>query len=204
MGPIRVGFIGLGIDVGIGKPGAWGASVSRRPSPNLALKATRHLETVSDKIFIDALAIIACITSLPNSGCSEFKHRVGPSFDQCSQARHVSQSLWQPKRYCQWSRCRSCSGFCKCWSALQVYNIHPKMICDMQQLIVLLNRLIKPALEAEKMVFVEWPLAANIAQVEELVELANSKKLKTMVGVQAQGDPLVAKIKQLVCVIRSG
>ena len=78
------------------------------------------------------------------------------------------------------------------------------MICDMQQLILLLNRLIKPALEAEKMVFVEWPLAANIAQVEELVELANSKKLKTMVGVQAQGDPLVAKIKQLVCVIRSG
>lgn len=48
------------------------------------------------------------------------------------------------------------------------------------------------------MAFVEWPLASNMAQNEELVKLAKSKNVKTIVGLQTRADPLVIKIKQLV------
>ena len=60
------------------------------------------------------------------------------------------------------------------------------------------QRLAKPALDAGKMVFVEWPLAATMTQNEELVTLAKSKNAKTIVGLQARADPLVLKLKQLV------
>jgi predicted dehydrogenase len=42
--------------------------------------------------------------------------------------------------------------------------------------------LIKPALEAGKMAYVEWPLGNNTAEAEELTELAKKKNLKTMVA----------------------
>ena len=61
-----------------------------------------------------------------------------------------------------------------------------------------LDRLAKPALEAGKKVFVEWPIAATKDQIEELVQLAKAKNVKTIVGLQAQASPLVVKIKQLV------
>lgn len=58
--------------------------------------------------------------------------------------------------------------------------------------------LTKPALLAGKDVFVEWPLAANIAEVEELTQLAKDKGVKTIVGLQARASPVVAKIRDLV------
>jgi predicted dehydrogenase len=42
--------------------------------------------------------------------------------------------------------------------------------------------LIRPALEAGKMVFSEWPLGADLAQAEELADLADRGGLLTAVG----------------------
>lgn len=58
--------------------------------------------------------------------------------------------------------------------------------------------LIKPALQAHKDIFVEWPLAANLAQAEELTALAQSQKVKTMVGLQARQDPSVRRAREMV------
>ncbi|KAI1360483.1 oxidoreductase [Xylaria arbuscula] len=58
--------------------------------------------------------------------------------------------------------------------------------------------LLKPALAKKKDVFVEWPLAAGLAQAEELARLASAAGVRTSVGVQARADPLVAKVKDIV------
>ncbi|VUC30150.1 unnamed protein product [Clonostachys rosea] len=58
--------------------------------------------------------------------------------------------------------------------------------------------LAEPALLAKKQVFVEWPLGASTTEAERLAELARTRNLKTIVGVQARADPLIVKAKQLV------
>ncbi|KAF1950016.1 NAD(P)-binding protein [Byssothecium circinans] len=58
--------------------------------------------------------------------------------------------------------------------------------------------LVKPALEAGKDVFVEWPLARNLPEVEELVALAKAKGVRTMVGLQARQSPPVVKAREIV------
>jgi predicted dehydrogenase len=58
--------------------------------------------------------------------------------------------------------------------------------------------LTRPALEAGKDVFVEWPLARNLAEAEELVQLAKAKKVRTMVGLQARQNPSILKAKEIV------
>jgi len=58
--------------------------------------------------------------------------------------------------------------------------------------------LTKPALEAGKMVYVEWPLAATVSEAEELTALAKAKNLKTIVGVQARASPLEAKLRSIL------
>lgn len=42
--------------------------------------------------------------------------------------------------------------------------------------------LIKPAIKHGKMAFVEWPLGKNLAEAEELTQIAKSKVLKAVVG----------------------
>lgn len=46
--------------------------------------------------------------------------------------------------------------------------------------------LTKPALEHKKSVFVEWPLGVNVAEAEELTNLASANGVKTIVGLQAR------------------
>jgi predicted dehydrogenase len=58
--------------------------------------------------------------------------------------------------------------------------------------------LAKPALEAGKDVFVEWPLGASLAESEALTKLADRKGVKTIVGLQARASPLVGRLKELV------
>ncbi|KAH7407016.1 hypothetical protein DE146DRAFT_649068 [Phaeosphaeria sp. MPI-PUGE-AT-0046c] len=58
--------------------------------------------------------------------------------------------------------------------------------------------LIRPALEAGKDVFSEWPLARNLSEAEELVQLAKEKGVRTMVGLQARQNPSVLKAKEIV------
>lgn len=58
--------------------------------------------------------------------------------------------------------------------------------------------LIKPALEAGKMAYVEWPLGNNTAEAEELTELAKKKNLRTVVGLQGRQSNLTRTVKKLV------
>ncbi|KKP05588.1 oxidoreductase [Trichoderma harzianum] len=55
--------------------------------------------------------------------------------------------------------------------------------------------LIKPALLKNKKVIVEWPLGANLNEVEELTQLANSHGVQNAVGLQARSSPLIQKLK---------
>jgi predicted dehydrogenase len=63
---------------------------------------------------------------------------------------------------------------------------------------------IKPALLAGKDVFVEWPLARNLAEAEELAALAKEKGVRTSVGLQARQSPTVIKAKELVAAGKLG
>ncbi|KAI4944393.1 hypothetical protein J4E86_009451 [Alternaria arbusti] len=58
--------------------------------------------------------------------------------------------------------------------------------------------LIRPALEAGKDVFCEWPLARNEKEAEELTALAKEKGVRTMVGLQARQNPSILKAKEIV------
>lgn len=58
--------------------------------------------------------------------------------------------------------------------------------------------LIRPALEAGKDVFSEWPLARNRAEAEELVQLAKQKGVRTMICLQARQNPSILKAKEIV------
>lgn len=57
---------------------------------------------------------------------------------------------------------------------------------------------IKPSVEAGKDVFVEWPLTSNVQDSEELVRLANQKKIKTMIGLQGRVSPIYLKVKEMI------
>jgi predicted dehydrogenase len=57
---------------------------------------------------------------------------------------------------------------------------------------------VRAALEAGKPVFCEWPLAANMEQVRDLADLARTQGIKTFIGVQARGAPILAYARDLV------
>ncbi|KAH7400826.1 oxidoreductase [Phaeosphaeria sp. MPI-PUGE-AT-0046c] len=57
---------------------------------------------------------------------------------------------------------------------------------------------IMPALQAGKAAFVEWPLASNLEQAEELLVAAKKSGSKTLVGLQSRASPVVQKVKDLV------
>ncbi|KAF2259326.1 NAD(P)-binding protein [Lojkania enalia] len=58
--------------------------------------------------------------------------------------------------------------------------------------------LAKPAIEAGKDVFVEFPLARNLQEAEELAKLAKEKGVRTMVGLQGRQSPAILKVKEFV------
>src|SRR5258705_6373488 len=58
--------------------------------------------------------------------------------------------------------------------------------------------LIRPALEAGKPVFSEWPLGADSAQAEELADLAHRRGVLTAVGLQARSAPALRYLRDLV------
>jgi predicted dehydrogenase len=61
--------------------------------------------------------------------------------------------------------------------------------------------LLLPAIDAGKDVFCEWPLARNLPEAREIVQLAKNKGVKTAIGLQARQDPAILKAKEIV---RSG
>lgn len=58
--------------------------------------------------------------------------------------------------------------------------------------------LIRPALEAGKTVLSEWPLGADLAQAEELADLAHRRRLLTAIGLQARSAPPLRYLRDLV------
>ena len=58
--------------------------------------------------------------------------------------------------------------------------------------------IVMAALRAGKDVFCEWPLGANLAEAEEMANLAKSKGVRTMIGLQANGDPTLLRLQELV------
>ncbi len=60
------------------------------------------------------------------------------------------------------------------------------------------RQMVMAALEAGKHVFCEWPLGANLAEAEEMANLARSKGVRNMVGLQARGDPVLLRIQELL------
>ena len=57
---------------------------------------------------------------------------------------------------------------------------------------------LKPCVEAGKDCFVEWPLASNLQDAQELARLSKEKGCRTMVGLQARQSPVVKTVKNLV------
>lgn len=60
------------------------------------------------------------------------------------------------------------------------------------------HRLMMPAIQAKKHIFVEWPLAANVKEAKELTALVQQNGLRNYVGLQARHDPSIVKAKQMV------
>jgi predicted dehydrogenase len=58
--------------------------------------------------------------------------------------------------------------------------------------------LVMRALHAGKNVFCEWPLGANVAEAEEMSNLAAQRSLRTVVGLQARSDPTLMYARELV------
>ncbi|MBI4281910.1 MAG: Gfo/Idh/MocA family oxidoreductase [Chloroflexi bacterium] len=54
------------------------------------------------------------------------------------------------------------------------------------------------ALNAGKHVFTEWPLGANLAQAEEMANLARAKGVRTMAGMQRRCAPIYLRLKELI------
>ncbi|MBH68046.1 MAG: oxidoreductase [Rhodospirillaceae bacterium] len=60
------------------------------------------------------------------------------------------------------------------------------------------KELVDIALEARKLVCCEWPLGANLLEAREMLETAEVANVPTLVGLQAQSDPLIMYARDLV------
>src|SRR5205823_6540747 len=60
------------------------------------------------------------------------------------------------------------------------------------------RELVMAGLQADKPVFCEWPLGANLAEAEEMAGLARQRSLPTMVGLQGRSDPTILYARDLV------
>ena len=54
------------------------------------------------------------------------------------------------------------------------------------------------ALQAGKHVYCEWPLGANLAEAEAMATVARSQGVRTMIGLQANGDPVLLRLRELL------
>lgn len=63
---------------------------------------------------------------------------------------------------------------------------------------------VKPSIAAGKAVYVEWPLAHDIAHVRELAALAKEKGVRSVIGLQNRLAPPVLKVKEVIASGRIG
>ena len=64
--------------------------------------------------------------------------------------------------------------------------------------VTLHHEMVMAALAAGKHVFCEWPLGRNLAEAKEMAGAALGQNLRSMVGLQAQGDPVLLRLKELL------
>ena len=60
------------------------------------------------------------------------------------------------------------------------------------------HQLVMAALQANKPVYCEWPLGANLAEAQEMAGAARERSLATAVGLQARSDPGLCYAKELI------
>src|SRR5205823_12650637 len=60
------------------------------------------------------------------------------------------------------------------------------------------HEIVMAALEAGKHVYCEWPLGATLSQASQMADLAASRGLHTMVGLQARAAPSINRIRELI------
>src|SRR3954470_10592307 len=60
------------------------------------------------------------------------------------------------------------------------------------------HALVMSALEAGKAVYCEWPLGADLAEAEDMANLASVRSVSTAVGLQARSDPTLMYARELV------
>ncbi|PNY29654.1 NAD(P)-binding protein [Tolypocladium capitatum] len=60
------------------------------------------------------------------------------------------------------------------------------------------HQTILPSVKAGKSVFVEWPLAQDVAHAQELVAAADASGSRSLVGLQGRVSPAVAQLRQLL------
>jgi len=60
------------------------------------------------------------------------------------------------------------------------------------------HAMVMAALHAGKHVYCEWPLGATLAEAEAMAALARAKGVRTMIGLQANGDPVVLRLRELL------
>src|SRR5262245_39316467 len=60
------------------------------------------------------------------------------------------------------------------------------------------HQVVMAALEAGKPVYCEWPLGADTAQAEEMAALARVKAVPAAVGLQANCDPTLRYVRDLI------
>jgi len=58
--------------------------------------------------------------------------------------------------------------------------------------------MVMAALHAGKHVYCEWPLGATLAEAEAMATLARAKGVRTIIGIQAHGDPVVLRLRALL------
>ncbi len=58
--------------------------------------------------------------------------------------------------------------------------------------------MVMAALHAGKHVYCEWPLGATLAEAEAMAALARAKGVRTMIGLQANGDPVLLRLRELL------
>ncbi|MBI2867873.1 MAG: Gfo/Idh/MocA family oxidoreductase [Chloroflexi bacterium] len=91
------------------------------------------------------------------------------------------------------------------YGALLAFHDYREMVrCPEVDLVIVcvkMNKhhpMVMSALEAGKHVFCEWPLGMNVAEAQEMAQLAQAKGVRHMVGLQARGSPALRYFKELV------
>jgi len=88
--------------------------------------------------------------------------------------------------------------------ALTYSSVEELAACDEVDLVAVTVKvthhyeLVMAALRAGKMVLCEWPMAATLAEAEQMASLASDGALRTVAGLQARSAPAIRYLRDLI------